>query len=115
MDRSARDAYLTYAEKGETLKVHIIHKPIPGEPDFYKQSRSIEAFASRNGPTDKRYDTFWYYRQWKADFEGGEKFRRGCYEIDPGPLPEVHHSSVWEFYTSIGWDHRAKKFVEAAA
>lgn len=112
--------------------------PLPqhGEPDWYKNTRSWEAFKKRE---QKRTTSnvawrksieggIWYYCAWNDDYQSTQSFHEKWMsekekpfvfkELPPNQIyvynvivERINCKSMAEFYAHVGWDHPNKKFT----
>lgn len=88
---------------GCRLAYHHINVPTPGEKGFYRQIGSINAFFHGMNQYNNTGEIIFH-----ATDEISVKSHK---EIDKIEHPVIQHTSIYEFYTFIGWDRHTKKWI----
>jgi len=88
-------------------KVFILNTPDFGEPDFYRQTTSLNAFFYSTKGRNVSPDGVLYNCELWSDFESRqESLRKHGMEYE---VTETF-DSIWDFYKFIGYDYRRKKY-----
>lgn len=106
---------------GEPIEVHHLTLVPTEEASAYTAIGSMNWFNDREAKTlvalfDKKKPKSRYHSNIKcdSDWEMDRKFERRAYDPDPAltdTLPEFTHTSIWDFYTAIGYDYKAKRYT----
>lgn len=99
-----------------------INLPTERQPGFYRQNASVQAFQQRlmsycRGGTVSRDSDRCFVRQSPREWTND---RQIWLVTDPGadPMAKVPHAefwSVWDFYDTVGYDHRKGRFINPDA
>ena len=107
-------------DREEPAEIHWFNLPKYGEPRFYTTTCSWNWFRNREGG---RLVAWLDARRAKKKAVVPER-RSYCNIIEPGDLmhakevelkvydhlPTFEHSTLWEFYMAVGYDHKRKKY-----
>ncbi|AGS81981.1 hypothetical protein O152_gp097 [Pseudomonas phage PaBG] len=101
---------------GDEVEVHkFTMEPTP-EQSHYRAIGSYNAFSERNaklaflGRIQGYRVSLRTESEWEIDMQGGDRVYAP--EVNPRrQLPMFVHSSIWEFYSAVGYDYRRKKWV----
>jgi hypothetical protein len=114
---------------GDCARKRQIHKftmPELGEPGFYRQTTSLNAF--RHGrlkgvtPEDKRLrqtsccwapTMLWYLEREEEWLANQRRLARNpvLTKLDERVLPQHVHASIYDFFAYIGFDRQARRYV----
>lgn len=87
----------TASPNGKHISYHKFPLPNVGEPGFYRQTVSYNAFRTKK----RQYKgSILYYAQDEED-----KFFPPIKSV-----PMFIHENIWEFYKAIGYDHKKNKY-----
>lgn len=98
------------------LRLHVLWLPTVTEPDFYRQVTSFNAFFHSGGkrglygPNWKGDELLYSEKDWEEFENECEIWGKDLPALDYRNLPQIEHQSIWEFYESIGYDFRKKKW-----
>tara|TARA_B100000929_G_C15485553_1_gene412666 strand:- start:1279 stop:1647 length:369 start_codon:yes stop_codon:yes gene_type:complete len=120
----AKHLFLREELDGECLRQFLVIVPTPGEPEFYRQLLSIDAFRQHwkkvlyHHAVNRSRPRHVFFSCWQHDMEMELRMWREHCQKHQLPLPGFLRGEdiitiygVWSFYEFIGWDHRAKKFI----
>lgn len=106
-------------------RLHVLWMPEFKDPGFYRQGVSYDAFfnsstkrtlATTHGPNWRTGNVLYNAKRWD-EFESDCQHQAELYERlklkglrDDRQLPTVEHQSIWEFYETIGYDYKSKRW-----
>lgn len=95
---------------------YILDMPSSKEPQCYIQHKSLSAFKERElkraFPKDVKGDWVQYSKGVQyVTVDYNDRFIKAL-DIDPASL--TRYKGVWEFYVSIGYNYKKKKYEAAA-
>lgn len=97
----SRINFVIVHQNEEPVLIHKIIRPDPTEKGFYVQSLSMDGF--KNKYRFDKLNNFEYFVLTEKEFEYHSK-------KDYNNITVKEHLSVWNFYISINWDYKKKKF-----
>jgi hypothetical protein len=108
-------------EPGKTFGTfYIVEMPSRGEPDFYRQAVSFQAFCTRE--LNRAFPEDPLNRDWVAyaqtvkycsvhEPRSGESIASLLTRLDEDPNTVPVCQGIWGFYEKIGYDRIAKKYI----
>jgi|WetSurMetagenome_2_1015567.scaffolds.fasta_scaffold552190_2 hypothetical protein len=104
--------YITLLDASDHLAAFLLNTPNVSDDGFYRQGLSIDAFRN-NQHKRREKNKYWFY----VDFERDQHGNLGNikYHKDIGIPVSKSFTSVWDFYTFIGYEYKKKKYKYALA
>lgn len=93
--------YILVHKEEEPVLVYKVIRPDPTEKGFYTQSLSMDSF--KNDYRIDELNELEYFVLTQKEFECHEEKRYKNIVVK-------EHNSVWNFYNTVGWDYKKKKF-----
>lgn len=97
----------------EGNKIHTVNVPEIGEPGFYREGVSFDAF--RNNLAKNTYEFMqrerriprenYYVQDHRCDPSAGDRM------LLEGAEFVAHHENIWELYKAIGYDRKGRRVV----
>lgn len=120
----AKHLFLREEIDRERVRQFVVIVPTPGEPGFYQQLGSIDAFRQHwkkvitQHMVNRSLPRHVFFSCWQHDMDHELYVRREISKKYELPLPSFLHGEdvitirgVWAFYEFIGWDHKNKRFI----
>jgi len=118
--------YIVEWNQGRATKVHVIEGASFGEPGFYRQTESMNAFRRnahrigaellRNRSLDTRFHVRWG-GEFEADMESEQRTFDEIAALGRVPklprtadLPRINHFDCKAFYAAVGYDTKRRLF-----
>lgn len=108
--------YAEYFSGDVLLSRHSFTLECPSIPQAstYRAGRSYDSIANRFTPSSVRRVLVYTAREWKRHVE----FERRSHDANGTQYPELPrdtyvHESIWDFYNSVGYDHKRRRFNPA--
>lgn len=120
----ARHLFLREEIDGERVRQFLLIVPTPGEPGFYQQIESIDAFCQHwkkvisQHAVNRGRPRHVFFSCWQQDMDHELHVWREVSKKHPLSLPSflcgedpIVIRGIWAFYDYIGWDHKRKKLM----
>lgn len=89
-------------DESSTMVVHVLNTPDFGEPGFYRQATSLNAFFFSDKMRNQSPEALFVCHPWH-EFES-------CYCGFDYKVSRTF-DSIWEFYKFIGYDYKSKRYT----